>query len=108
SFRAPRGKGRYREPRNNDSIAEIQSTNFRSHMQAYHIVFAHKRSEVKPDAKRSKLDCDCPDVCSPLHNRYRELPAREKACFLATQGQQVGLREDLQHRFIFEIANRGS
>ena len=66
------------------------------------------RIKVQPNSVFAELDGDRAGIAAALQNWHRKFTTRQKACFLAIEGSEIGLGENLQDILTLESTDHGT
>ena len=88
-----------------NAVVEVERADLRTDLQANDVA-CNRRPEIQPDAELLEDDRD--RAGGALHDRHRELAAREEARFLAVVGDQVRLGKRLEEALLLERLDDGA
>src|SRR5580700_9652979 len=103
-----RAQSRDSEARNSQSVGKIESADFGGDDEVNIAVGHDHRGELEPDAKLLEGDGNGGESLSRLHNGEGKLAAGEEAGFLAVDGDEVGLGQDLEKVLGLERLDHGA
>src|SRR5262245_18225321 len=75
-------------------------------MQADDVVRGYSCLKIQLDTERTELNCYGTYVCATLNHWERKLSTSQESGFLSIQSHEVRLRQNLEHRLLFEGLDR--